>query len=160
MRLTPALMFYNDVINTKVPKPKEPSTRQILGPLLPIFFWDSPSSVPDGVRWAKVELNEDEVVANLIAEWLRWMTLTNDPLFAESVRKIFVSILTKEQRQQHFGVNTLSQQHWGRIMGLTREQLAHAAMTLKLRKRDCEQSTIITAKNDPRLNFFKDCCDD
>lgn len=160
MRLTPALMFYNDVINTKVPKANEPSTRQILGPLLPIFFWDSPFSVPDGVRWAKVELNEDEVVANLIAEWLRWMALTNDPLFAELLRKIFSSILTKEQCKQHFDLNTLSQPRWGRIMGLTREQLAHGAMTLTQRQRDCEKSNIITVMNDPSLNVFKDCYDE
>lgn len=159
-RLAPALMFYNDIIHSNDLVPTGPATRQILGPLLPIFFWDSPSAVPEGVRWVKCELNDEDVLANLIAEWLRWIVLTGEPLFAELGRQVFIHILSAQQRKQHFGVKTLSQRSWGNIIGLSRAQLARAAATLMQRKRDCEQSTIITVKNDPRLNFFKGCYDE
>ena len=159
-RLAPALMFYNDIIHSNDLVPTGPATRQILGPLLPIFFWDSPFAVPEGVRWAKCELNDEDVLANLIAEWVRWIVLTGEPLFAELGRQVFNHILSAQQRKQHFGVKTLSQRSWGNIIGLSRAQLARAAATLTQRKKDCQKSIIITAQNDPRLKFFKDRYDD
>ncbi len=151
--LAPALMLYRDSPSAKLSDQADSQTRQILGPLLPVLYWDSLSAVPDGVHWQKCELDDDAVVSTLIGEWLRWIILGADPVFAELCRQVFAHILDTRQCQQQFGVPRLSQHAWAQRVGLSRGQLAHAAATLK--QQQLASAAIVTADKDPALNFFK-----
>ncbi len=149
-----ALMFYSEM----PPFPEQPDeiNRQILGPLLPVFYWDAPSAVPLGVLWFKTNLTDDEVISLLVAEWLRTILLINEPVLAEMGRMVFAHILTAQQCQRHFGAKKLSQRVWGQITDLSREQLAHAAATINHRLKACERDEAKLADDDSRLNFFKE----
>lgn len=151
--LAPALILYRDTPNANLSGHADSHTRQIVGPLLPVLYWDSLAAAPGGVGWLKCELNDDAVVSTLIGEWLRWIVLRADPVFAELGRQVFAHILDSRQCLQQFGVRRLSQQAWGQRVGLSREQLAHAASILK--QQQLASAATVTADKDPALNFFK-----
>lgn len=153
-RQAPALMFYSEMQPS--PEQSDEINRQILGPLLPVFYWDAPLAVPNGVRWFKINLTDDEVISLLVAEWLRTILLIKDPVLAEMGRMVFARILTAQQCQRHFGAKKLSQRVWGQVTNLTREQLAHAAATINHRAKTCESDEAMSADDDPKLNFFKE----
>ena len=151
--LLPGVMLYCDPPVTNPPSASDAITRQIIGPLLPVLFWDAPSAPPEEVRWIKCELDDAAVVQNLVAEWLRWIVMMPDPLFAEQSRQVFSKLLDKQQRVRLWGVKKLSQREWGELVGLTREQLARGAAALK--KQSSPSGKTSMADDDEALNFFK-----
>lgn len=152
--LLPGVMLYCDPPVTDPPAASDAITRQIIGPLLPVLFWDAPSAPPKEVRWIKCKLDDDAVVRNLVAEWLRWIVMMPDPLFAEQSRQVFSKLLDKKQRVRLWGLNKLSQREWGKLVGLTREQLAHGADALK--KQSSPSGKTRPTGDDEALDFFKD----
>lgn len=154
LSLQTSVMFYRTPSVPALASDPNNSPRQIIGPMLPVFYWDAPSSPPGSVRWLKSDLDDDAVLTHLVAEWMRWIVMTADPLLAEQCRLVFSQLLDQPQRVGLFGVRALSQRAWGQRVGLTREQLARGAAQLK--RLSIVAKKTLPLDNAPALDFFKD----
>ena len=100
---------------------------QIIGPVLSLFSWRSPTMPPDGLHLVRLVLDDDEVCRLVIAEWLRLMQLSGDIQLIERVRQLFKAVFNAEQCARWFGVSHISQTYWAESFGLSLAQLARAA---------------------------------
>lgn len=121
----PAVIYYREV--DVLEEGKTVTKMQIIGPVLPLFSWQTPTAPPAGFHLVRLALDDDEICRLAIAEWIRLMHQSGNPLLIERVRKMFQKVFDANQRFRWFRNRRISQTYWAHSLGLSRSQLARGA---------------------------------
>ena len=121
----PAVIYYREV--DVLEEGKTVTKMQIIGPVLPLFSWQTPTAPPAGFHLVRLALDDDEICRLAIAEWIRLMHQSGDRLIIERVRKMFQTVFDAEQRVRWLDDRHISQTYWAQSLGLSRSQLARGA---------------------------------
>lgn len=121
----PSVIYYREV--DVLEDDKTVTKMQIIGPVLPLFSWQTPTAPPAGFPLVRLALDDDEICRLVIAELLRLMLLSGDIQLIERVRQMFKAVFNAEQCARWFGDSHVSQTYWAESFGLSRAQLARAA---------------------------------
>lgn len=121
----PSVIYYREVDVHE--EGKTVTKMQIIGPVLPLFSWQTPTAPPAGFHLARLALDDDEICRLAIAEWIRLIQQSGNPLLIERVRKMFQKVFDAKQRFRWFRNRRISQTYWAKSLGLSRFQLARGA---------------------------------
>lgn len=147
----PSVVYYREV--DALEDGKTVTKMQIIGPVLSLFSWQTPTAPPAGFPLVRLALDDDEICRLAIAEWIRLMHQSGDRLIIERVRKMFQTVFDVEQRVRWFDDRHISQTYWAQSLGLSRSQLARGAQAS--RKLMLADSTSCRQAEEPA--FFSGC---